>query len=44
MTSGKAEMAINYALEPREVEQGFILTCQARPVGEGPFVVDYDQQ
>ena len=44
MTSGKAEMAINYALEPREVEQGFVLTCQARPVGEGPFVVDYDQQ
>ena len=44
MTSGKAEMAINYALEPREVEQGFVLTCQARPVGPGPFVVDYDQQ
>jgi len=44
MTSGKAEMAINYALEPREVAQGFVLTCQARPVGEGPFVVDFDQQ
>jgi ring-1,2-phenylacetyl-CoA epoxidase subunit PaaE len=44
MTSGRAQMAINYALEQREVEQGFVLTCQSRPVGAGPFVVDFDQQ
>jgi ring-1,2-phenylacetyl-CoA epoxidase subunit PaaE len=44
MTQGKASMEINYSLEPKEVEQGFILTCQAHVVGDGPFVVDYDQQ
>jgi ring-1,2-phenylacetyl-CoA epoxidase subunit PaaE len=44
MTSGKADMDINYALEPKEVEQGFILTCQSHPKGPGPYVVDFDQQ
>lgn len=44
MTSGKADMDINYALEPSEVEQGFILTCQSHPKGPGPYVVDFDQQ
>jgi len=44
MTSGKADMDINYALEPKEVEQGFILTCQSHPKGPAPYVVDYDQQ
>lgn len=44
MTSGKADMDINYALEPGEVEQGFILTCQSHPKGPGPYVVDFDQQ
>ena len=43
MTSGSAKMAINYALEQREVEQGYVLTCQSRPEGAGPFVVDFDQ-
>ena len=44
MTSGKADMDINYALEPSEVEQGFILTCQSHPKGPAPYVVDFDQQ
>lgn len=44
MTSGKADMDINYALEPSEVAQGFILTCQSHPTGPGPYVVDFDQQ
>ncbi len=44
MTSGRADMDINYALEPSEVEQGFILTCQSHPKGPGPYVVDFDQQ
>lgn len=44
MVSGKARMDVNYALEPDEVEKGFVLTCQSHPEGEGPFVVDFDQQ
>lgn len=34
-------MDVNYALEPDEVEQGFILTCQSHPITEN-VVVDYD--
>lgn len=39
---GEVIMDINYALEPEEVEQGFILTCQAHPRTES-VVVDFDE-
>lgn len=42
VVEGRAEMELNYALEPWEVEQGFVLTCQAKPVGKR-VVVDFDQ-
>ena len=38
---GKVDMAVNYALEPHEVEAGFVLTCQARPLTD-KVVLDYD--
>ena len=38
---GKATMDMNYSLSDEEVEEGFILTCQARPASE-KLVVDYD--
>ena len=41
LVEGKAEMDINYSLEPWELEAGFVLTCQAKPVSER-VVVDYD--
>lgn len=44
MVSGQARMDVNYALEPDEVANGFVLTCQSHPEGDGPFVVDFDQQ
>ena len=41
LVEGKAEMDVNYSLEPWELKAGFILTCQAKPVSE-KVVVDYD--
>jgi ring-1,2-phenylacetyl-CoA epoxidase subunit PaaE len=41
LVEGKAEMELNYSLEPWELKAGFILTCQAKPVSE-KVVVDYD--
>lgn len=41
LVSGDVSMDVNYALEPEEVEQGFILTCQSHPRSE-KVVVDFD--
>lgn len=39
---GKAMMDLNYSLEPEEVEEGFILTCQAHPTTE-KVVISFDE-
>jgi ring-1,2-phenylacetyl-CoA epoxidase subunit PaaE len=41
LMSGNVRMDVNYALEQEEVEQGFILTCQAHPTTEDVFI-DFD--
>lgn len=41
LMEGDVQMDINYALEPEEVEQGYILTCQAVPKTKN-IVVDFD--
>jgi ring-1,2-phenylacetyl-CoA epoxidase subunit PaaE len=41
LVEGDARMEVNYSLEPWELNAGFILTCQARPVSD-KVVVDYD--
>lgn len=41
LVEGEVEMLVNFALEPEEVEAGFILTCQALPTTER-VVVDFD--
>jgi ring-1,2-phenylacetyl-CoA epoxidase subunit PaaE len=42
LLEGKVEMAVNYALEPEEVEAGFILACQSFPKSR-KVVVDFDE-
>ncbi len=42
LIEGKVEMVVNYALLESEVEEGFILTCQSRPLTP-IVVVNYDQ-
>ncbi|MFQ5610045.1 MAG: 2Fe-2S iron-sulfur cluster-binding protein [Woeseiaceae bacterium] len=39
---GEVAMALNYGLEPWEVEKGFALACQSRPVTRA-VVIDYDE-
>ncbi len=39
---GKAKMDLNYSLDDDEVEEGFILTCQAHPLTEN-VVVSFDE-
>jgi ring-1,2-phenylacetyl-CoA epoxidase subunit PaaE len=41
VTEGTVEMDTNYALEPEEVEQGYILTCQSHP-RSASVKVDFD--
>jgi ring-1,2-phenylacetyl-CoA epoxidase subunit PaaE len=38
---GSVEMDTNWALEPDEVEKGYVLTCQSHPTSE-QVVLDYD--
>ena len=39
--AGEVSMETNYGLEPWEVEKGFVLACQSRPVSEA-VTLDYD--
>ena len=39
---GEVTLTKNYALTADEVAAGFILTCQAHPVGDGPLAISYD--
>jgi ring-1,2-phenylacetyl-CoA epoxidase subunit PaaE len=41
VTSGKVTMRRNYALEPEEVEAGYVLTCQSLPASDA-VTVTYD--
>lgn len=39
---GEVSMETNYGLEPWEVEEGFVLACQSRPVSKS-VTLDYDK-
>ncbi|HET7883151.1 MAG TPA: 1,2-phenylacetyl-CoA epoxidase subunit PaaE [Acetobacteraceae bacterium] len=42
LVQGQVEMAVNYSLEPWEIEAGYVLTCQSHPLSDR-VVIDYDQ-
>lgn len=39
--AGEVDMVRNYALEPEEIEAGFVLTCQTFPISDD-VTIDYD--
>ena len=41
LLEGTVEMDTNWALEPEEVERGYVLTCQSHPTSD-TVVLDYD--
>ncbi len=41
LVEGKVDMEVNYALEPHEVDAGYVLACQSRPLTD-KVVVDFD--
>ena len=41
VVSGKVNMDANYALSDQEVEDGFVLACQAHPASS-KVIVDFD--
>lgn len=41
LVEGEVEMRLNYALTPKEVADGYVLTCQSHPVS-ARVVLDYD--
>lgn len=41
VVEGQSEMAVNFSLEPWEIDAGFTLACQTRPLSE-KLVLDFD--
>ena len=44
LKSGKVHMANHDALEPSDIERGWVLACQARPASQEPLEVDFDAE
>ena len=42
LVEGEVAMDVNYALEPEEIESGYVLTCQSHPTVRAEVVLDYD--
>jgi ring-1,2-phenylacetyl-CoA epoxidase subunit PaaE len=40
LVEGTVEMDVNCPLEPEEIEQGYVLTCQSHPTSEQVVVDD----
>lgn len=44
LKSGRVDMANHDALEPSDIERGWVLACQARPASREPLEVDFDAE
>jgi ferredoxin len=44
LKAGKVDMANHDALEPSDIERGWVLACQARPVSAEPIEIDFDAE
>ena len=44
LKSGNVNMASHDALEPSDIERGWVLTCQARPASQDPIEIDFDAE
>ncbi|MBW2629292.1 MAG: ferredoxin--NADP reductase [Deltaproteobacteria bacterium] len=44
LKSGKVNMANHDALEPSDIERGWVLPCQARPSSQEPIEIDFDAE
>jgi 3-ketosteroid 9alpha-monooxygenase subunit B len=44
LNSGKVSMANHDALEPSDIERGWVLACQSRPSSREPIEIDFDAQ
>ncbi len=43
LIKGQVDMDLTHGLEQREIEEGYILTCQAHPISD-EVIVDFDQR
>ena len=44
LKSGQVNMANHDALEPSDIERGWVLACQARPASQEPIELDFDAE
>ncbi len=44
LKSGNVKMAAHDALEPSDIERGWVLACQSRPASQEPIEIDFDAE
>ena len=44
LKSGTVNMAAHDALEPSDIERGWVLACQSRPASQEPIEIDFDAE
>ena len=44
LKSGKVNMSNHDALEPSDIERGWVLACQSRPASQEPIEIDFDAE